>query len=264
MIVRKLGDGRLVCIRQTTHALMAAQFCRHWGNHEFAPPRPYAPVMMAIAQHDTGWTEWETAPRLREDGFPMDFITLTDQAEKTRLWQRGIDRVWGQHPYAALMVSRHASLLYEAAQGQNGNDESTDQEVNRFLADQRQLLERARRLFAQVPEWLAALQPAVLDAHTRLLQFGDRASLQVSVPWATETRLDHCPVDHSGVETELTMRYDEHTILFDPWPFSIDRFEVVLEGYLLDQDHFDNEGDYHRALDEAPFFRKAWQVERQP
>lgn len=59
MIVRELADGRLLCIRQTSHALMAAAFCRHWGNADFAPPAPYEPVLLAIAQHDNGWTEWE-------------------------------------------------------------------------------------------------------------------------------------------------------------------------------------------------------------
>lgn len=262
MIVREMGDGRLLCVHQTTHALMAAQFCRFWGNDDFAAPRPYMSIMMAIAQHDNGWTEWEAAPRLRQDGFPMDFMTFTDQAEKTRLWQRGIDRVWAQHPYAALIVSRHAAILYEAFQAENAYDEGNAQEVNRFLADQRQLLRKARHLFAGDVEFLAALQREVIETNTRLLQFGDHASLQVSVPWSSETLLAHCPVDYSGAETEIHMCYDERTITFNPWSFGVDMFEVTLEGYLLEQDHFADETDYHGALSAAPFYRKTWNVER--
>ena len=262
MIVRKMGDGRLLCIHQTTHALMSAQFCRFWGNDDFATPQPYAPVMMAIAQHDNGWAEWETAPKLCDDGFPMDFMTFTDQAAKTRLWQIGIERAWGQHPYAALIIGRHAAILYEQFQARDAYDPVDNAEVNRFLADQRELLERARRLLGDVPEFVPAMQPEVIEANARLLQFGDHASLQVSVPWAEDTMLSHCPVDYSGNETEIRMRYDDAHITFDPWPFGVDQFDVDLEGYLLEGERFEDECAYHKALAKATFYRKTWRVVR--
>lgn len=262
MIVRKMGDGRLLCVHQTTHALMAAQFCRFWGNDSFAAPRPYAPVMMAIAQHDNGWAEWETAPKLRDDGFPMDFMTFTDQVAKTRLWQVGIDRAWGQHPYAALIIGRHASILYEQFQARDAYDPVDNAAVNRFLADQRQLLEQAHQLLGDDPGFVWALQPEVIEANARLLQFGDHASLQVSVPWAKDATLSDCPVDYSGTQTKIRMRYDDAHISFDPWPFAVDQFDVSLEGYLIDQDHFANENAYHQALAKAKFYRQTWQVAR--
>ncbi len=262
MIVREVGDGRLLCIHQTTHALMAGQFCRFWGNGEFAPPRPYAPVMMAIGQHDNGWVEWELAPRLRPDGFPMDFITYTDQAEKTHLWQRGIERVWAQHPYAALIISRHASILYEKFQSQGAYDVANDREVSRFLADQRALLEKAHRILGADPEFVLLLQPEVIETDTRLLQFGDHASLQVSIPWAAQTTLSDCPLDYSGATTEIVMRFDDERIFFDPWPYSVDHFEVSMEGYLVEQTHFASEAAYQQALADAPFYRKIWRVMR--
>jgi hypothetical protein len=262
MIVREMGNGRLLCIHQTTHALMAVQFCRYWGNEHFAAPQPYTPVMMAIAQHDNGWYEWELSPRLRPDGVPMDFITYTDQAGKTALWQRGIDRVWGQHPYAALLISRHASILYEKSLAQDVYAGKNQRAVLRFLSDQRELMERARRLLGGDLELLAAMQPEFVQTNTRLLQFGDHASLQVIVPWSAETTLPHCPLDYTGATVEIGMRYGDHTITFDPWPYSVDQFEVTLEGYLLEADHFADEADYQRALREATFYRKSWSVER--
>jgi hypothetical protein len=257
-----MEDGQLLCIHQTTHALMSAQFCRFWGNDEFAPPQPYTPVMMAIAQHDNGWFEWEESPRLCDDGTPMDFITYTDQAEKTRLWQRGIDRVWAQHPYAALLISRHASLLYEAFQFQDAYDSPDNCEVVRFLADQKRLLESTRRLLGHDDQYLAALQPEVIEANTRLLQFGDLVSLQVSIPWADQTTIQQCPVDYTGKQTSLEMRFDEETITFDPWPYSVNEFEVTMEGFLLEQKHFDSEEAYHQALANAPYYRRVWRVVR--
>jgi hypothetical protein len=113
MIVRAQPDGRLLCIHQTSHALMAYGFCRHWGNSDFAAPTPHAPVLAGIAQHDGGWSEWEAAPRLRADGAPMDFMHGPSLAEKLAIWQRGIERAAAQHPYAGLLVGRHAALLYQ-------------------------------------------------------------------------------------------------------------------------------------------------------
>ena len=115
MIVQQLPDGRTLCINQTSHALMAAAFCRHWGNEAFAAPTPYEPVMMAIAQHDNGWYEWEEAPLLRPDGFPMDFMHGPAADAKVALWELGIARAAAQHPYAGLLVRRHATLLYASA-----------------------------------------------------------------------------------------------------------------------------------------------------
>ncbi|MBX3001067.1 MAG: DUF3891 family protein [Caldilineaceae bacterium] len=262
MIVREMGGGRLLCIPQPTHALMAAQFCRHWGNADFAAPQPYTPVMMAIAQHDNGWYEWELAPRLRADGFPMDFMTHTDQVEKTALWQRGINRVWAQHPYAALLVGRHASILYEQFLAQSAYDGKNERVVRAFLADQRQMLERARRLLGGDRDLLAAMQQETIEINTRLLQFGDHASLQVSVPWSAQTTLPHCPLDYSGATVEIRIVYNDCAITFDPWPYGVDQFEVTLEGYLIDGERFADEAGYHRALSEASFYRKTWNVMR--
>jgi hypothetical protein len=262
MIVRKMGDGQLLCVHQTSHGLMAAQFCHHWGNDDFAAPQPYPPVMMAIAQHDNGWYEWELAPRLCANGYPMDFITHTDQPEKTLLWQRGIDRVWAQHPYAALLVSRHASILYEKFLAQGAYQGENRRAVLDFLAADRAMMERARSLLGGDPDLLAAMQPEVIEINTRLLQFGDHASLQVSVPWPTETTLTGCPLDYTGATVEIRMCYDEQIITFDPWPYSVDQFEVTLEGYLLDEERFADETSYHRALAEASFYRKTWNVMR--
>jgi hypothetical protein len=54
VLVHTLPNGQLLCVHQNSHALMAAGFCRHWGNSDFAKPTPYDLVIHAIAQHDNG------------------------------------------------------------------------------------------------------------------------------------------------------------------------------------------------------------------
>ena len=257
MIVREMADGQLLCIHQTSHALMAEQFCWHWGNADFAPPLPYAATMLAITQHDNGWYEWELHPRLRADGYPMDFIHDPDPVGKVHLWRRGVDRVYEQHPYAALLVGRHAALLY-ANDLPNLSGDLRDT-VAEFMADQQMLLDVVRHAYANDERYGAFLTDDAVDANTRLLQFGDRASLQVLMPWAAQHRLPNCPVTVQERIT-LEMRYTAHEITFTPWPFGIERFTVEIHGKLLAERHFDDAEAYHTALAEAPLLRLSWQV----
>lgn len=261
MIVRALGDDRLLCINQTAHAAMAEAFCRYWGNADFARPAPYDAVMLGIGQHDNGWWEWEQQPRLRADGYPMDFVHHDDPVGKVALWRRGVERASAQHPYAGLLIARHASLLYAAFPGRD-LDDTAQAAIQVFIDDepvQTEALRVAWRDQAPAAEWLA---PARIDANTRLLQFGDTASLRVLMPWSRR-EIAHCPVDFCGAETTILMSYDEESIHFDPWPFGVDAFSVSVVGRMVARTHFASEAEYHAALAAAPFWEMAWRVVRQ-
>lgn len=261
MIVRDLPGGRLLCANQTSHAHMAAGFIRHWGNRDFAPLPLFDLTLLATSQHDNGWHEWEAAPLLRFDGVPMDFINWGDAFGKLALWRRGIARSWAQHPCIGVLVGQHARLLYT----EFPNDElpaDVQAETNAFNAAQDAALNDARALFtddAEITRWLA---PESVEAHARLLQFGDFASLQVSMPWANRRVLRRCPLDDRGGFTEIVMEFDNREITFDPWPYSVDAFEVAIHGRVLDQRTFAGEQEYHAALAAAPMLRLTWVVRR--
>lgn len=260
MIVREMANGQLLCIHQTTHALMAEQFCRHWGNTDFAPPLPYAATMLAIAQHDNGWYEWELHPRLRHDGYPMDFIHDDDPIAKITLWRRGVDRVFEQHPYAALLVGRHAALLYESDLPNLTG--VVAEQVAAFIADQQMLVDVVRHAYTEDERYYALLTTTAIDANTRLLQFGDHASLQVIMPWSAQSQLRNCPLTVQE-RINITMQHSQDRITFTPWPFGVDHFDVEIHGKLLSERHFVDEETYHAALAEAPLRRLSWQVVRE-
>lgn len=258
MIIRTQANGQLFCANQTSHALMAAQFCRHWGNREFATPSPYELVMNAIAQHDNGWFEWELAPKVDANGAPLAFIPGPSYAEKLPIWQRGINRAAAQHPYMGLMASRHASLLYL---GDLLRMEGEERRVTQaFLAQQEAWTSEMRHWLAGDAELHDAASEPVLMAHTRLLQFGDSSSLQVVMPWSNERLFVHCPVDFVGTYTSITLRWADQEITFDPWPFGVDHFTVSIHGRLLDQTTFLNHAAYQAALAAAPWHRISWHV----
>lgn len=261
MIVRDMPDGRVLCLNQTTHALMSAALCSRWGNRDFARPRPYAVVMNAIAQHDNGWSEWELSPRLRADGYPMDFLHGPDAYEKLALWQRGVDRAHIQHPYAGLLIWRHAAYLHEMLLGQIHDDALVA--ANRLFIDGADArLAELRTLYAEDHYYTALLADEVVEANTSLLRFGDFASLQVSMPWSCERIIDGCSADWAGGTVDITMRHEDNQITFDPWPFAVDAFEVSVHGRLLDRRHFENNEAYQAALAAAPLLRLCWRVTR--
>lgn len=261
MIVRQLGEERLLCINQTAHAAMSEAFCRRWGNADFARPEPYDAVMLAIGQHDNGWWEWEQQPRLRRDGYPMDFLHHDDPVGKVALWRRGVERAGAQHPYAGLLIARHASLLYAEFPSRD-LDETVQAAIQAFLDEDRGRADVLRATWqnqAAAPQWLT---PTRIEANTRLLQFGDTASLRVLMPWSPRREIVHCPVDFCGAETAIVMIHDENAIHFDPWPFGVDAFTVSVVGRIVMQTHFASESEYHAALVAAPFQEMTWQVVR--
>ena len=259
MIVRKLADGRLFCINQTSHALMAAQFCRAWGNDDFAPPAPVDILRMAVAQHDNGWYEWERAPKLRADGVPMDFVHDDDPVGKVALWRRGIDRAAQQHPYAGVLISGHAARLYGTYPG-HGLSAAAQEAIQRFVDDHARQVETLRAAWADQPAMQRWLEPAHLDANITLLQFCDVAALQVQMPWERRRIFSDVPVDYAGATTDVTMTWDDDTIAFAPWPYRVHDFTVSVHGRVLDRDTFTDAADYQQALAAAPLAVMTWRV----
>ncbi len=215
-------------------------------------------MINAIAQHDNGWYEWETAPETDANGAPLAFIPGPPYTEKLPIWQRGVDRAAAQHPYMGLLASRHASLLYTGDLQRLEGDERRATEA--FVAKQEQWTNEIRHGLADDAELHHVATEPVLMAHTRLLQFGDSSSLQVVMPWSQERLFPHCPVDFVGTYTAITLRWDAQEITFDPWPFGVTHFTVSIHGRLLDQAIFPSHTAYQAALTTAPLHSLSWQV----
>jgi hypothetical protein len=260
MIVREMANGQLLCINQTTHSMMAAAFCRRWGNADFASPAPYEAVMIGIAQHDCGWYSWEQAPQLRLDGYPMDFLHGPVGVEKLELWQDGIDRLYLQHPYAGLVAGQHAAWMH--AESLSSISEQERCSTLAFINAQTERIEKTRRHWRDIGADGDLLDESTLISNTHLLQFGDTASLQVTMPWEDERVFPQCPLDHCGDYVPIHMYHDGRVISFDPWPFGCDSFTVSVHGKLLDRRYFADQAAYHAALAAAPFTQLTWTVSR--
>lgn len=259
MIVSDAGNDRLWVVNQTTHALMAAELCRHWGNAEVEAPRAAEVVLAAIAQHDNGWFEEEARPRLDDEGRPMSFLTGPPWPERLELWRRGVRRAFDQHPYAGVMVARHASILYEQALPRLRDEElaATRDFVERA---QPETTARARALLGGDRRWAELLSDATVEAATRLLKVGDLISLRVLVPWSGTGVIPHGPVDQRGETVPLEVSHGDGVITVDPWPYGVNGFEVEVWGRRLDRPVFADDAEYRAELADAPVELRRWRV----
>lgn len=163
------------------------------------------------------------------------------------------------HTQPFVLIGRHASLLYAPIVDSTSFDELRSH-MSEFIADQQLLLEYVRHRQRHNNALIQPLQEEIVETNTRLLQFGDTASLQVSVPWPNQRTISMCPLDGQGEYVDIAMEYDQTNIRFDPWPYNVDKFEVCMEGWLLPQNTYSTVDEYHTALAEAPFYQRIWKV----
>ena len=111
MIVRTI-DNRLELITQPDHAHLAARIMEHCVDLAALPRR--ASIMNAIAEHDNGWEEEDSAPIVSE-GKVVDFINAPFDV-RHRVWPRAVVRL-SDDPFAAGLVAQHAITIHERFRG---------------------------------------------------------------------------------------------------------------------------------------------------
>ena len=196
-------DDEWWLITQPAHAELAGQMAAHWGNDTFASPGHFATsthpgrlkqeVLLAIAEHDNGWWEWEADPvRSPDNALPQGLAEVVANPEQgMERWRKGIPRLAANHPYASLLISDHASWLYTAQFDPQHSQEFThplQAQRSLYPPDQRKRAEgfvsevRATQVtltqrLKQDPFWRSALDAEHRWPHARLLQILDALSL---------------------------------------------------------------------------------------
>jgi hypothetical protein len=136
IVVTEQGTWRF--ITQPDHAAFAAELLSLW-RAEGVPEHPRrAALLLGVREHDNGWREEDAAPRWDSERHrPHDFLTLPRPA-RIEVWERGVARFAGEHPYAALLITRHARRLHRNRRGEEGWDEllETFDELERGLAEE--------------------------------------------------------------------------------------------------------------------------------
>jgi hypothetical protein len=221
-------------------------------------------VILAIAEHDNGWWEWEALPDLSvADGFPAGLgEALQNQQAGIDRWRRGLTR-FPRRSLVNLLISSHAYWFYAARALQHpepafnhplfwkGAPEKlcpgSNEALLAFMAElQEKQLGWIEELRAD-PETASWVEPASLAPLQRLIQLCDGISLALCsalIPSKTgaskglgddayelhdvprRSWMDRCSIT-------VTPRGDRR-IELNPYPFDIDPLPVVMRARIVE------------------------------
>ena len=207
------GDGiDWLLLTQPDHAAICGLFAERWGSDigPFAPVGEWKAVLHAARDHDNGWIEWEAAPTVDAAGRPRHFLEMP-VAEVLPVWRRGPMRAAEHDPYAGLLVSLHATRIFQPRY-ERGRDAPADREaLGRFLEEQEALRSHLR---SQV-----IVEEAIVQAHSALVGLWDRLSLLLCCGPIPPTVLGSVPAREGTVEIRV-MPDGERSAALDPYPFA--------------------------------------------
>ena len=187
-------------ITQPDHARFAAELMKLWRAGGLPEHPRREELLFAVREHDNGWNETDAAPRVNPaTARPATFLDLPT-GPRIALWERGVERFAGSHPYAALLIVQHSLAIHDNRPGG---------EWEEFRAA---MVERSETL-----RETAGASPAACESDYRWLDLADFLSLAVCTV-CTES------FERAGVKGRFVPRTIESgepgELLLDPFPLA--------------------------------------------
>lgn len=236
MIVKATSEGWEI-IHQQAHGLLAFQLAARW--HPNKRPVYWVETLTALLEHDDGQEPYSGTNHLNKVGAPFQF-----KAYSMEQCHRMIDIALHKSRWTALMVSLHASFLYEPKRGE-------DQKMALFLDEQRANQKKWRSVYK--------ITQKEVDYAYKLLQWCDALSLilcnQQIPPEGRQLEISRGPDNKPYF---IRQRPDNQTISVDPWPFEEAKFGVHIEVYHVNQILFKNDNELFESINKADLELRKW------
>ncbi len=250
MMVCPYDESHVLLILQIDHSRIAGLLAAHWGNDEVAKPNPYASMVLAAQEHDSGWWDWEIKPTVNEQGYPSDYIGSIKhlgQGVWLDLYRHAIERIASRDSYAAFQVSMHGEGLLTQGMGllPSMPDYTGDSAVQEFIAEQKRL--RAGLLEDLLKD--QSLREVTSDTHLwtnfKLMEVFDQFAQFVCnrYPFNSQARkngptnkLSNVPVPVGSGRPDVTLTVDvrnENDAIVFPYPFDVSPLIVSFQGRLV-------------------------------
>jgi hypothetical protein len=257
MIVRHEENG-LMLITQPAHAWLAGKLAAAWGNEIFAKPSPFEAVILATRLHDIGWLDWDAAPRLGQDGEPLNFLD-TNLIETIPIWRQAVRRMTLFDPYAALLVSQHASTIYGRRREREVDPPEQRVELEASLAEHEAIQETFRAQLSDHPVYGPAVEPARLKAAYRWLRACDLLSLalcteNLPAEGVIEAVRGSDPVEFIQIRYRRPKPFE---LRLDPSPFADTPLQLTIQARFLRETTYPDQAAYAAALEQAPWAHQA-------
>jgi hypothetical protein len=246
MIRREQNEGWIL-ITQHDHAKLSGQVIAYWGNNEFAEPEPFDEVLFAIREHDSGWKEWDSLPKINpETGYPANFVEMSSQ-DQCGIWSRCYKSHSSTHPYASSLIAFHFSRFNQSNIRKDPNNElakSLQNDIMRFVAE---------KLDIDVSNISVKKVPDEIRTNLKLLQIGDIISLTLCNGWRS-IEITEVPLDYSGSETTLKMEsQDGFNYTIAPYPFCDSSLKFSIKGKKLDRKTFSDDEEFRERLSNSNY-----------
>jgi hypothetical protein len=219
MIVRKQSNGELILIGQTDHSRLVGQLAAHWGNGDFASPKPYDSVVRAAVYHDYGWLTYETNPIINpETGETYEFRGMPFHPRQLESYQWCIDWLAGIDPYSALIVSMHRTGLWQ------GRYQKITHPLAKYSPQnlRPEIWEFIKRNEARQEQQRTGLDQTEIWTNYSLQQVWDLLGLYFCCQEPYDEHIEPVPLryDSSKDRVKLAMTpIDERKVRFEPYPF---------------------------------------------
>jgi len=226
MIVNYTEAGWQI-ITQRSHGLLAAQLCVQWSKGD--QPERWMETLIATAEHDDVYNEFENEDLLNEQGGPVNFKATEFNLEQC---ERLIGMAVTKSIYIALLTSQHIQFVF-------GKENSAKLYCS-------QLKEYERRWLKEIK-----VSRAEVDASYRLLEFCDAFSLLICQnlvqPEKRKLEISNGP---DGTFYSFSAN-DKEELIVKPWPFETDTFKVRYESRTMQQLTFKDTNEFKTALKDA-------------
>lgn len=265
MMVMPYDDKRLMLILQVDHSKVTGWFAAHWGNDDFARPSPYAAMVLAAQEHDTGWWDWEIKPHLNAEGLPPDYIgSIKHLGGKVWLdfYRHGIERLAEQDLYAGYIVSLHSDGLLTQGRGllPYMPDYKVYPEVQEFLAEQETYRTGLMQQLKASAEYRDHVSDEQIWTNFKLMEIYDQMGQFVCnrYPFNSMQRKNGpsnnmsnvpAPTKPGNPDTILTFNIkDERRAVVAPYPFDIDPLLVSFQARLVPKRPYANQSEDRKSV----------------
>jgi hypothetical protein len=220
VIVRQVGE-RVRLITQPDHAHLARRVMEHCVPLAARPRRDE--ILLAIGEHDNGWTEEDAAPRVNlATGEVFDFVSAPAEIRQA-VWPRGVARL-ASDPWAAALVAQHAVTVYDRFR--------SDREWTPFFAE----MEAARDAMVRATD----RDLGELLSDSVFVRLADLISLTFCVGWEDEQRFGGWAVRRVDARVVVT-----------PDPFGGAEIPIEIDARTFVMRTFRSDAELRAALSEA-------------
>ena len=261
MMVCPYDESHLLLILQTDHSHIAGLLAAHWGNDEFAGLNPYASMVLAAQEHDSGWWDWEIKPTVNEQGYPSDYIGSIKhlgQGVWLDLYRRAINRLAARDLYAAYYVSMHGEALLTRGMGllPSMPDYTGDPAVQEFIAEEKEKRARWLQVLRSDPALREATDETQLWTNFKMMEVFDQFAQFVCnrYPFNSQARkngptntLSNIPVPVAPGRDDVTLTLDiqnEREAIVRPFPFEVSPLVISFQGRLVPNRRYANQEEF--------------------